>query len=510
MTDHILVLDIGTSGLRAALVNNDGLIVDAHHVSNPPSTPFAGLVEFDALEMYDKAVDAAQQVLSRNPAAPVCGMGIANQRASTIVWDRTTGLPVGPALGWQDLRTIMECITAKAEHNVRFAPNQTATKAGWMLKNYGADLVARAERGEILLGTIDSWLTWKLSGQTTHVMDHTNAAVTGLVTVDGLSWDVNTCQVAGVPTAALPRLVASSSIVARIVGHGVLDGLPIAATVGDQQASLVGQGCISRGMAKITFGTGGMLDMYTGRVGPTVAERTQHGTFPIVAFSLEQNGNVEMHWGLEAIMLSAGTNIEWLRDDMGLIASAEESHTIASTVQSTEGVMYVPALLGLGTPDWDYGARGSLSGLTRGTTRAHVVRAVLEGVAHRGADLLAAATNDAAERSTRGDQFPQVHTLRIDGGMSNNETFAQALADATGCNVEVSSVTEATTLGAAYLAGTALSVWDSLEHAVATWRPARVFSPLKTPSEQQDARQQWRRALDGTRRWIPDLSALDF
>ena len=503
MQPHVLVIDIGTSSLRAALVDGAGTIVDVEQVAQPPSVPFAGLVEFDPLGMCDAAVGAAQRVVGRNPQRHVVGIGLANQRASTVVWDSATGNPIAPGLGWQDLRTIGECITAHAEHGIRFAPNQSATKAGWILAN------TPAEGRDILVGTIDSWLVWKLTDGTAHVTDHTNAAVTGLVEVDGLSWNERACRIAGVPVGCLPRLVASSSIAGHVRGHGALDGLPIAGVVGDQQASLVGQGCITPGAAKITFGTGGMLDMYTGRRGPSVAERTVHGTFPIVAFSLERNGEVEMHWGVEAIMLSAGTNVDWLCDDLGLIPSPADSDGVAGSVESTDGVVYVPALLGLGTPAWDYGARGTLTGLTRGSTRAHIVRAVLEGIAHRAADLLEAAVADAASRATT-DEPLAVRDLRIDGGMSVNRTFAAAVAEATGRVVHVSAVTEATTLGAAYLAGTALGVWESLAQATSTWRSSSTVAPVSDPADRELARARWSRAVDSAKGWIPDLSALDF
>ena len=503
MQPHILVIDIGTSSLRAALVDDSGTIVDVEQVAHPPSIPFAGLVEFDPQAMFDAAVGAAQRLVQRHSKRHIAGIGIANQRASTVAWDAETGEPIAPGLGWQDLRTIGECMAAHADHGIRFAPNQTATKAGWLLAN------AQTGARRPLVGTIDAWLVWKLTAGAAHVTDHTNAAVTGLVNVDGLSWNPDACRIAGVPLDCLPRLVASSSIIGHVRGHGVLDGLAIAGMVGDQQASLVGQGCITPGATKITFGTGGMLDMYTGRTGPTVAERTVHGTFPIVAFSLERNGVTELHWGVEAIMLSAGTNIDWLCDDMGLIASPAESDTVAASVSSTDGVVYVPALLGLGTPEWDYGARGTLSGLTRGSTRAHIVRAVLEGIAHRAADLLEAASADAASRAAAGE--PLEHSdLRIDGGMSVNRTFAGAVAEATGRVVHVSAVTEATTLGAAYLAGTALGTWESLPAATATWRSSHTMTPHGDRSDRDAVRTRWRRALDSARGWIPDLSALDF
>jgi glycerol kinase len=258
------------------------------------------------------------------------------------------------------------------------------------------------------------------------------------------------------------------------------------------RSSLVGQSCVRTGQAKITFGTGGMLDLCTGRGAPATSNRTADGTFPIVAWS--RHG--ELTWGTEAIMLSAGTNVEWLVSDLGILSSPAESHDVAAQCDSTDGVVYVPALMGLGTPHWDYGARGTMLGLTRGSGRPQVIRAVLEGVAHRGADLV-----EAAEANT-GHEVP---VLRIDGGMSENPTFVQALANASGKTVEVSRLTEATTLGAAYLAGLAVGVWGSLDEIADAWRPRATVEPTGRLD-----REQWSRAVERSRGWIPDLSALDF
>ena len=266
----------------------------------------------------------------------------------------------------------------------------------------------------------------------------------------------------------------------------------IASLIGDQQSSLIGQGCINSGATKITFGTGGMLDVFTGTAGPTRMQRSENGSYPLVAYSDEQT----TYWAAEAIMLSAGTNIEWLRDDLQIISTSQESHEIASQVKDSGGVVFVPALFGLGTPHWDYGARGTLLGLTRGTTRAHIVRAVLEGIAHRGADMLEAVIADTNL---------SVSSLRVDGGMSQNQTFTQSLANATGLNVEISPVAEATTLGAAFLAGIAVGTWPSIEQATSTAKPANVV----TPTEKLD-RAQWHEAITRSRGWIASLSSLDF
>jgi glycerol kinase len=483
-----LVIDVGTSGLRAAIVHDDATVTDLYYEEFAPTTPFAGLVEFDATGMYEAVHRVSVAALA---SGPVTAVGITTQRASTIIWRASTGKPIGPSLGWQDLRTVGECITARAEHGFTFAPNQTATKAVWMLANYISDANER-NSDDLRIGTVESWIVYNLTQGAQHVTDHTNAAVTGLTLPDGTAWNSKILSVLGIAEHQLPRIVDSMGFIGDATD---LPGAPpILAIAGDQQASLVGQGCIVPGMAKITFGTGGMLDMFVGENPPSSAQRNSGGTFPIVAFS--RGGKIS--YGTEAIMLSAGTNIDWLRDDMGLIANATESHTIASSVSTTDGVAYVPALLGLGTPFWDYGARGALFGITRGTTRAHIVRAVLEGVAHRGADLV-----DSAEK----DSGLSIAEIRIDGGMSRNPTFVQALADATGRPVRVSPISEATTLGAGFMAGTESGQWHNLADAAKALSGAPVTSPLGAPGI---SRQQWSEAVSRSRSWIPELSSLDF
>ena len=427
-------------------------------------------------------------------SGPVDAVGITNQRASTVLWERSTGRPLAPALGWQDLRTVGECIAARAEHGIALAPNQTATKAQWLLKTHASG----RDPADLCLGTVDSWIAWILSGpDRLHVTDHSNAAVTGLATMhDGAPrWNERVAAAMGVEPVMLPSIVPSSGAIG--LAHALPGAPPITAIAGDQQASLMGQSCVRPGMAKCTFGTGGMLDLLTGDEPPRSAERTSHGTFPIVAWSFGDR----LTWGAEAIMLSAGTCVEWLRDDMGLIGSADESHDVASAVESSEGVVFVPALLGLATPRWDYGARGALLGLTRGTTRHHVVRAVLEGVAQRGTDLLEAALADHPELT--------VEEVRIDGGMSRNPTFVGALADATGRPVSVAPITEATTLGAAFLAGLAVRTWTGLDDVAAAWHPLHTVEP-RSGFDRTASRQVWAEAVTRAAGWIPDLSALDF
>lgn len=487
----ILVVDLGTSGVRAAVVRPDASVEHVHHRSVLPDTPAPGLVEFDAATMAAAALEVAGRALV--DGGPVDAVGIANQRASTVVWERSTGAPVAPALGWQDLRTVGTCLELQGQ-GFRVAPNASATKLAAILDVADPDR-RRATAGELAFGTVDTWAAWTLSGGSLHVMDATNAGVTGLVGADASSWDTKLLDVLRIPEAVLPSVVDSSGGIGPATA---LDGRPLlAGMAGDQQASLIGHGCTGTGMAKATFGTGGMLDQCTGTDSPVHAGRGPAGTFPIVAW--RRRGRVT--WGIEAVMLSAGTCVEWLRDDLGIIGSAAESAAVAAESQSTDDVWFVPALLGLGTPVWDFGARGALIGLTRGTGRSQVVRAVLEGVAHRGADLL-----DAAER----DSGLPVPSLRVDGGMSENDVFVQALADACGRRVEIAPVTEATTLGAAFLAGMAVGIWRDEDDVAAAWRPRRVLEPTLDDPVRIARRERWLEARSRAEGTVPELSAIEF
>jgi glycerol kinase len=480
----ILVIDVGTSGVRSAIVRPDATVTDVHYRQVLPSSPQPSFVEFDAAEMAAAVLETA--VAALDAGGPVAAVGIANQRASTIVWDRVTGQPVGPGVGWQDLRTVGMCLMLGAQ-GIRVAPNASATKVAYLLT-----LVDRARWGELAFGTVDTWVAWTLSDGRLHVTDASNAGVTGLLRGDGTGWSDHMLEAVGIPPTLLPAIVDSSGAVGEA---SALPGAPpIAGMAGDQQASLMGQGCVLPGLAKITFGTGGMLDVCVGPERPAFEIRGAGGCFPIVCW---QRAGTRT-WGAEAVMLAAGTNVEWLRDDLGLLTTSAESDGVAASCPDTGDVWYVPALLGLGTPHWDFGARGTLLGITRGTGRAELVRAVLEGVAHRGVDLVEAAEADAGLA---------LGALRIDGGMSANHTFVQALADAAGRPVEVSPVLEATTLGAAFLAGLAVGMWAGLDDIAATWRPVRVIEP---GSGRKPDRDRWRAAVDRARSWLPDLSALDF
>jgi glycerol kinase len=488
----VLVVDVGTSGVRAAIVRPDATVEHAHYAPVLPDSPAPGLVEFDATRMAEAALRVAKAALS--DAGSVAAVGIANQRASTIVWERATGTPVAPGIGWQDLRTVGDCLVLQAE-GIRLAPNASATKLMSILNAVDPER-SRAEAGELCFGTVDTWVAWTLSGGALHVTDATNAAVTALVDAATISWDEQLLERLRIPLAMLPRIVDSSGPIGPC---SALDGAPVISGIaGDQQASLVGQGCTRPGLAKATFGTGGMLDQCIDAAHPPAhAGQGSAGTFPIVAYRVDG----EATWGVEAVMLSAGTCVEWLRDDLGILSSSEESAAVAAQCETTGDVWFVPALLGLGTPVWDFGARGTLVGLTRGTGRPELVRAVLEGVAHRGADLV-----DAAEA----DSGHPIGALRVDGGMSDNEVFVTALADAIGRPVEISPVLEATTLGAGLLAGLAIGNYATMDEIADTFTPRRTVDPKNDDATRAHARERWLAARKKSEATIPELSGISF
>jgi glycerol kinase len=494
----VLVVDVGTSGVRAAVVRPDASVAHAHYAPVLPDSPAPGLVEFDAAHMADALLEVARSAL--HDGGPVEAVAIANQRASTIVWERATGRPVAPGIGWQDLRTVGTCLVLQAE-GIRLAPNASATKLMAILDDVDPDRT-RSAAGELCFGTVDSWVAWTLSGGTNsgedalHVTDASNAAVTALVDPSSIDWDLPLLERLRIPAAVLPRIVDSSGAIGAC--HALSGAPVICGIAGDQQASLVGQGCTRPGLAKATFGTGGMLDQCTGSgQRPSRAGQGPHGTFPIVAFRI---GGVAT-WGVEAVMLSAGSCVEWLRDDLGILTSAAESAEIAAACETTGDVWFVPALLGLGTPVWDFGARGTLVGLTRGSGRPEIVRAVLEGVAHRGADLVEAAEADSG--------FP-IEALRIDGGMSDNEVFVTALADAVGRPVEISPVLEATTLGAGLLAGLAIGTYRSEDEIADSFTPRRIVEPHLDDDARSRARERWLAARAKSEATIPELSGISF
>jgi glycerol kinase len=478
----VLVIDVGTTTLRASIFDERGSAVAGRTARTPLLRPAAGIAEFDPGETAECALQLAKEVLGM--AGPVSSVGITGQRASTVLFDATTGSALGPGIGWQDQRTVGQCVGLRAK-GIRLAPNQSATKLAFLLEHFAKDA-----RADYRFATLDTWLAWKLSEGLLHVTDATNAAVTGLVTSDATKWDTARCAELGIEARVLPQIVDSSGVIG--VASALPGSPPIASLIGDQQASLIGQGCIAAGSAKVTFGSGGMLDCCVGEARPPFEIRGAAGTFPIVARQLLG----QRTWGIEAILLAAGTCVEWLRTGLGIIETAEESDALAASVRDSAGVQFVPAFGGLGTPVWDFGARGLLLGLDASTGKAEIARAVLEGIANAGADLLEAVEADSGLA---------VDELKVDGGMAGNDTFVQLLANATRRPIARSSVLDATSRGTAFLAGVADGTWASLEEATALVTPRAVIEPRRGAD-----RDRWLDARSRALGVVPFLSALEF
>jgi glycerol kinase len=455
------------------------------HVHQHPlvvRSPQPGEVELDPFEIVSVTLELAAATL--RDAGPCDVVGVTTQRATTIVFDSRTGEPVGPALSWQDLRTVIDCLVLQ-ERGLRLAPNQSATKVKWLVEQSG-----RAAR-ELRFATVETWIAWHLSQGSTYVSDHSNASVSGLVDVALDGWDQATLEILGLSDMELPQVVSTMGSYGEA---SALAGSPTITTlIGDQPASLFGQSCVRSG-AKITFGTGAMLDMVH-RTAPPALTRYASGCYPTVV----RSEGAHITWGVEGIILSAGSCVEWLRE-LGLLAEVAESDALASSVTTTNGVSFVPAFSGLGTPRWDFGARGAFFGLTRGTSRAHLARAVLDGIAHRGADLL-----DAAEDEVN----VQLEQLRVDGGMSANRYFVQRLADFSGREVAVSSEREATTRGAGLMAlvGAGHLRVDDVE---ALWTPGTILTPSLGDVDRLLARDEWASTVERVARTIPALSEVAF
>ncbi len=474
----VLVIDIGTSSIRAALVRPDGGSPQGglsfeHRTPLPPASPAPGLAEFDPIAMFDAVLKLATAAADDAVEAgqQIDGVGIATQRSSAVVWDSATGEPLGPGLGWQDLRTLGACIDHQ-RNGIALAPNQAASKFEYLLDTYDPD-----RSRSVCLGTVDSWIVWNLTRGAVHVTEPSNACVTGLWSPTTETWSPAVADALRLPVDALPTIVDSIGVLGE--ASALPGSPPIAALLGDQQASLLGQGCTAPGATKATFGTGAMLDVCGSTTPPENLERSNNGTFPIVAWS--QAGRLT--WATEAIMLAAGAAVEWLRDSLGIVETLDEVDGLAGLCTDAGGVVFVPDLAGAGTPEWDFTAAGALFGLTRGTTRSHLARAVLEGVAQRGADLLEATDLDTGRRAP---------LLRIDGGMTKSSVFVNALANATERPVAVSDQLEATALGAAV--GACLGL--DFETVPAT-EPQSVVEPTG-PVPNRD---RWREAVARSGDW---------
>ena len=486
----LLALDQGTTSSRAILFDHRGTPVATAQREFGQHFPQPGWVEHDATEIWATQRATIAEVLARagTPITRVHAVGITNQRETTVIWDRRTGDPLAPAIVWQDRRTAPRCAALReAGHEATIRqltglvldPYFSGTKIAWLLDHVpGAR--ARAERGELAFGTIDTWLTWKLTDGRLHVTDATNASRTLLYDLHTGDWSDTLLELIGVPRAILPRIVASSGLIGEIELEG--HRLPLAGIAGDQQSALFGQACFQPGMAKNTYGTGCFLLMNTGET-PQVSGA---GLLTTAAWTLETPSLTQRHFALEGSVFVGGAVVQWLRDGLGLIRTAAEVEPLAASVSDTAGVHLVPAFTGLGAPWWDADARGALLGVTRGTNRAHIARAAIESIAFQSADLLRAMQADAHKPLTE---------LRVDGGACANNLLMQFQADLLGVPVVRPKVLETTALGAASLAGLATGYWDSPQDIARHWQVDRQFEPTMSRDEAAARMAQWHQAI---------------
>jgi glycerol kinase len=494
MGQLILAIDQGTTGTTVLIVDDAGAVRGRGYATIPQHYPQPGWVEHDPRDLWQSVREAAAQALAAAGAAgrDLAAIGITNQRETALLWERATGRPVHRAIVWQCRRTAPRCEGLRAEGaeaEVRrrtglvLDPYFSGTKLEWLL-DAEPDRRRRAERGELAFGTVDSWLVWQLSGGAAHVTDASNASRTLLLNLGRAAWDEAMLDLLHVPAAVLPRVVPSSGPVAETIADDPFPaGLPIAGIAGDQQAALFGQGCGEPGMAKNTYGTGCFLLVQAGETAPAPGE----GLLATIAW--QRDGRTS--YALEGSVFVAGAAVQWLRDEMGLIAAAEESEALARSVPDTAGVVIVPAFVGLGAPYWEAEARGTIVGLTRGAGRAHLARAVLESIAHQVTDVM-----EAMARSSG----LAIRELRVDGGASANDFLMQFQADLLGVPLVRPRSLETTALGAAYLAGLGVGLWRPED--IATWQqPDRTFTPGASGAARAGRRAEWRRAVACARVW---------
>jgi len=494
MPDCILALDQGTTSSRAILFDRGGQVRAAASEEFPQYYPQPGWVEHDAGEIWASQRRVAQQALTAVPSAEVAAIGITNQRETVVIWDRRTSEPVYRAIVWQCRRTAAMCDRIRQDGFDRVLRERTGletdayfsgTKIAWLLENVPG-VRERAERGELACGTIDTWLIWQLTGGRVHVTDVSNASRTLLFNIHTLAWDDEILSYLRIPRALLPDVRSSSEIVAETdllrPGHAI----PLAGIAGDQQASLFGHQCFEPGSVKNTYGTGCFLLMNAGRAAPD----SRNGLLSTVAWRL--GGSNSAVYALEGSVFVAGAAVQWLRDELQVVRSAEETAALAAAVPDTGGVYFVPAFVGLGAPYWDAYARGVIVGITRGTNRNHLARAALEAMAYQTRSVVDGMAADCAIR-------PQV--LRVDGGAARNDFMCQFQADVLGVAVERPATTETTSLGAAYLAGLATGFWKNPAELAGQLRIGARFEPSMDVSRRENLYAGWQRAVERARGW---------
>ncbi|MBA3253725.1 MAG: glycerol kinase GlpK [Burkholderiaceae bacterium] len=496
MAKFVLALDQGTTSSRAIVFDRRGRIIASAQQEFRQIFPQPGWVEHDAGEIWSTQLQCAQSALRQAGASArdVAAIGVTNQRETTVIWDRATGTPIANAIVWQDRRTAEQC-RALRERGVEsrvtektgllLDPYFSATKVAWLLDHVpGAR--ARATRGDLAFGTIDTWLIWNLTGGAEHVTDVSNASRTLLLDLHSLEWSDELLELFNVPRGLLPRVSASSEVMGTTLPALFGEPISIAGNAGDQQAATFGQACFSKGMAKNTIGTGAFMLMNVG----ARPQASNNRLLATAGWKLAQPESIS--YMLEGSVFVAGAVVQWLRDGLGLIARSDDVEALARQVEDDGDVVLVPGFVGLGAPHWDPDARGTIVGLTRGTTRAHIARAALQSIAFQSADVLAAMQRDAHQPLTE---------LRVDGGAAKNDLLMQFQADISGVPVVRPAVTETTALGAAYLAGLATGVWANLDEIAQLWRAERRFEPAMDAARRDELIARWHRAVERSRHW---------
>jgi len=490
---YVLAMDAGTTSVRAILFDHDGLPQGVAQREIQQFYPQPGWVEHDPLEIAAAQLAVAAEVLSqqRLQASDIAAIGITNQRETTVLWDRATGEPLHRAIVWQDRRTAGRCDELRAAGHDALLSARTgllldayfsATKLAWLLDHVDGAR-KRAEAGELAFGTVDSWLLWRLTGGL-HLTDVSNAARTMLYDIRRGCWDPDLLELFGIPAGVLPEVRPSSEVYGEVTVEGPLRGISVAGLAGDQQAALFGQMCVRPGLVKNTYGTGCFMLQQTGEQAVTSTNRL----LTTVAWQLGER----REYALEGSVFIGGAVVQWLRDGLKLVRTAQELDALAETVPDSGGVILVPAFAGLGAPHWDAYARGTIVGLTRDTTAAHLARAALEGIAFQSADLLDAMRADTGQTPAE---------LRVDGGACRSEPLMQFQADLLGIPVVRPQVTETTALGAAYLAGLAVGFWSSVASLADQWQVERVFEPRLPADEVAERRARWQQAVVRAKGW---------
>ncbi len=494
MSKYILSFDQGTTSSRAILFDHQGQIHATAQKEFKQIFPKPGWVEHDSLEIWSTQMGVATEAISSKGLSvdDIAAIGITNQRETTVVWNKTTGQPIYNAIVWQDRRTSDFCDALKKQGKAALIQEKTGlvidayfsgSKINWILDNVeGAR--ALANKGELLFGTIDTWLVWKLTNGKVHVTDVTNASRTMLFNIHTLTWDTELLKILEVPLNMLPEVKSSSEVYGHTTQLFAHHEIPIAGIAGDQQAALFGQMCTSAGMVKNTYGTGCFMLMHTGEI----AVRSTNNLLTTIA--LQINGHT--YYALEGSVFIGGAVVQWLRDGLHLIRNSSEVEALAKEVNSTDGVYVVPAFAGLGAPYWNQHARGTIVGITRGTTSAHIARAALESIAFQSYDLLKAMEADAG--------IP-IAELRVDGGATHNNLLMQFQADMVNTKVVRPTMVETTALGAAYLAGLAVGFWKDIEELSAKWQIDQVFMPAIKEEERSAWIKGWERAIKATNNW---------